>query len=283
MTDPWPGTAGGCPPPGRAAGRRRLVPAGGHQPVATTFGYRHAHLRGRRHRPGTCSPATPATSRSGTRCSSAPAPTPSAICGLAPAPDRRRGVRTCCRWPALAAAVDRGPVRPGRAAGAAAHVRGRHDRDLLHLPADGVQPGLHRAAPAACRRAVPAMGSAATYNNPFYYAAPDHRGAAIGLSWLIRRSRFGLQLRAIRDDEDRARGLGVRAMRIKLAAFVISGFVTGVVGGLWFYFIGQALPEYGVRSHLRPDRGADGVPRRVRHRWPGRCWARSSWNRCSSS
>ena len=32
-------------------------------------------------------------------------------------------------------------------------------------------------------------------------------------------------------------------MRIKLAAFVISGFVTGVVGGLWFYFIGQALPE----------------------------------------
>ena len=32
-------------------------------------------------------------------------------------------------------------------------------------------------------------------------------------------------------------------MRVKLAAFVISGFVTGVVGGLWFYFIGQALPE----------------------------------------
>ena len=32
-------------------------------------------------------------------------------------------------------------------------------------------------------------------------------------------------------------------MRSKLAAFVISAFVTGVVGGLWFYFIGQALPE----------------------------------------
>ena len=66
---------------------------------------------------------------------------------------------------------------------------------------------------------------------------------AIGWAWQIRRSKFGLRLRAIRDDEDRARGLGVRAMRNKLAAFVISGFVTGVVGGLWFYFIGQALPE----------------------------------------
>ena len=41
------------------------------------------------------------------------------------------------------------------------------------------------------------------------------------LSWLIYHSRFGLQLRAIRDDEDRARGLGVRAMQVKLTAFVL--------------------------------------------------------------
>jgi branched-chain amino acid transport system permease protein len=84
---------------------------------------------------------------------------------------------------------------------------------------------------------------AATYNNPFYYAALIIAVATIALSWQIRRSRFGLQLLAIRDDEDRARGLGVRAMRAKLTAFVISAFITGVVGGLWFYLIGQALPE----------------------------------------
>ena len=83
----------------------------------------------------------------------------------------------------------------------------------------------------------------ATYNNPFYYAGLIIAVLTIAWSWQIRRSKFGLQLRAIRDDEDRARGLGVRAMRSKLAAFVISAFVTGVVGGLWFYFIGQALPE----------------------------------------
>jgi branched-chain amino acid transport system permease protein len=85
----------------------------------------------------------------------------------------------------------------------------------------------------------------ATYNNPFYYVALIIAVGTVGLSWLIRGSRFGLQLRAIRDDEDRARSLGVRAMRVKLAAFVISGAVTGLVGALWFFFIAQVLPQYG--------------------------------------
>ncbi len=84
-----------------------------------------------------------------------------------------------------------------------------------------------------------------TYNNPFYYMAFALALGAAVLSWLIYGSRFGLQLRAIRDDEDRARGLGVRAMRVKLTAFVISGFFTGLVGAIWFFFIQQVLPEYG--------------------------------------
>jgi branched-chain amino acid transport system permease protein len=83
----------------------------------------------------------------------------------------------------------------------------------------------------------------ATYNNPYYYAAFLIAVGAVVLSWLVRGSRFGLQLLAIRDDEDRARGLGVRAMRVKLTAFVMSAFVTGVVGGLWVLFLGQALPN----------------------------------------
>jgi branched-chain amino acid transport system permease protein len=86
--------------------------------------------------------------------------------------------------------------------------------------------------------------NAATFNDPFYYTALALLAAATALSWLIRRSRFGLQLRAIRDDEDRAAGLGVRAMPVKLTAFVISAIVTGMAGGLWFYFIGQAIPQF---------------------------------------
>ncbi len=84
-----------------------------------------------------------------------------------------------------------------------------------------------------------------TYNNPFYYLALIIAAGTTALSWLIRRSRFGLQLRAIRDDEDRARGLGVRAMRVKLAAFVISAVVMGLIGALGFFFIVQVLPQYG--------------------------------------
>jgi branched-chain amino acid transport system permease protein len=65
----------------------------------------------------------------------------------------------------------------------------------------------------------------------------------IVIAALVRRSRFGLQLRAIRDDEDRARGLGVRAMRVKLAAFVLSAAVTALVGGVWFLYLTQAQPN----------------------------------------
>jgi branched-chain amino acid transport system permease protein len=68
--------------------------------------------------------------------------------------------------------------------------------------------------------------------------------ATVALSWLVRRSRFGLQLRAIRDDEDRAAGLGVRAMPVKLTALVVSGFITGMAGALWVYFIGEAFPQF---------------------------------------
>jgi branched-chain amino acid transport system permease protein len=85
---------------------------------------------------------------------------------------------------------------------------------------------------------------AATYNNPFYYVGAIILVATVILSWAVRRSRFGLQLLAIRDDEDRALGLGVRTRRVKLAAFVISAIPVGMVGGLYFYFLGQIFPQF---------------------------------------
>ena len=45
-----------------------------------------------------------------------------------------------------------------------------------------------------------------------------------------------------------------------------------MIGGLWWFFIGQALPRDRVQPALRPDRRADGVPGRVRH--AGRAGAR---------
>jgi branched-chain amino acid transport system permease protein len=85
--------------------------------------------------------------------------------------------------------------------------------------------------------------SAANFNQPFYYVALAILVLTVLLSWATRRSRFGLQLLAIRDDEDRARGLGVKTARVKLAAFVLSAVPVGMVGGLYFYFLGQVFPQ----------------------------------------
>ena len=86
--------------------------------------------------------------------------------------------------------------------------------------------------------------SAANYNQPFYYMGLVILILTVTMSWAVRRSRFGLQLLAIRDDEARARGLGVKVDRVKLAAFVLSALPVGMVGGLYFYFIGQIFPQF---------------------------------------
>jgi branched-chain amino acid transport system permease protein len=83
------------------------------------------------------------------------------------------------------------------------------------------------------------------YDQRFYWLILILALLTIAVSWLVRGSRFGLQLRAIRDDEDRAASLGVRAMPVKLTAFVISGTITGMAGALWFFFIGQVAPQSG--------------------------------------
>src|SRR6266542_850864 len=42
---------------------------------------------------------------------------------------------------------------------------------------------------------------------------------------------------AIREDDDRARGLGVRTTTVKLAAFAASVAITAMCGGVWEYYI----------------------------------------------
>ncbi len=85
---------------------------------------------------------------------------------------------------------------------------------------------------------------AATFNDRFYYVALAILVVAAAFSWGIRRSRFGLQLLAIRDDEDRALSLGVRVSRVKLTAFALSALPVGMVGAVWAYFIGQVYPQF---------------------------------------
>lgn len=86
--------------------------------------------------------------------------------------------------------------------------------------------------------------NAATYNDRFYYVALAIAIFAVFVSWVIRRSRYGLQLLAIRDDEDRALSLGVRVGSVKLSAVVISAVPIGMAGALYAYFLGQVYPQF---------------------------------------
>ena len=84
----------------------------------------------------------------------------------------------------------------------------------------------------------------AAFNQHFYYAALAVLVVAVLVSTGIRHSRFGLQLLAIRDDEDRAAGLGVKTTRVKLIAYVISAFSVGMAGAIWAYFLGDIHPQF---------------------------------------
>jgi branched-chain amino acid transport system permease protein len=86
--------------------------------------------------------------------------------------------------------------------------------------------------------------AAATYNNPYYYVTLGIVVFATVVSWALRRSVLGLQLLAIRDDEQRARGLGVPVGRAKLTAFVISAVPVGMCGAVYAYFLGQIFPQF---------------------------------------
>jgi len=89
---------------------------------------------------------------------------------------------------------------------------------------------------------IPTDWSGDFFNIPFYYAALIVVVIAIVISWWVRHSKYGLGLLAIRDDEDRALGLGVKAGPSKLAAFVISALIVGMVGAIWAYFVESIYP-----------------------------------------
>jgi len=80
---------------------------------------------------------------------------------------------------------------------------------------------------------------------PFYYVAFAVLIVAVFVSWWIRHSKYGLGLLAIRDDEDRALGLGVKAGPFKLSAYVISAVFVGMAGAIYVYYIGSVYPEIG--------------------------------------
>lgn len=62
-------------------------------------------------------------------------------------------------------------------------------------------------------------------------------------AWAFEKSRSGLKLQAVRDEEIAAQALGVHPSRERLIAFVFSAFVTGVGGALYAHMLGAFGPE----------------------------------------
>ncbi|MDH3425056.1 MAG: branched-chain amino acid ABC transporter permease [Acidimicrobiia bacterium] len=69
----------------------------------------------------------------------------------------------------------------------------------------------------------------------FYYLTLGLAVAIIMFVWWIRRSEFGSSLIAIREDEVGAEMRGINTTLHKITIFVIAGFLTGIVGGMWAY------------------------------------------------
>jgi branched-chain amino acid transport system permease protein len=91
---------------------------------------------------------------------------------------------------------------------------------------------------------IPFDWSADFFNLAFYYVALAILLLAFATSWWVRNSKYGLGLLAIRDDEDRALGLGVKTGPFKLTAFVLSAFFVGMIGALRAYFNSSIFPPF---------------------------------------
>jgi branched-chain amino acid transport system permease protein len=55
------------------------------------------------------------------------------------------------------------------------------------------------------------------------------------VAYAVERSTFGLNLNAIREDEDVARTMGVRTVQVKAAAFMLSAALAGMLGAMYTY------------------------------------------------
>jgi branched-chain amino acid transport system permease protein len=77
---------------------------------------------------------------------------------------------------------------------------------------------------------------------PYYYITLVIMILSFYAVYTLSKSRYGLLLRSIRDDEDAAMTLGVNAFRLKLFTMFISGFIAGVVGSLYAIYISYIDP-----------------------------------------
>ncbi|WP_175345392.1 branched-chain amino acid ABC transporter permease [Bradyrhizobium sp. ORS 375] len=89
-----------------------------------------------------------------------------------------------------------------------------------------------------------AIDPAAFADNVFWLALALALTTQIG-TYVLLRSRIGLALMAIRDNENGAASVGIAVARNRLAAFVISAAICGLAGGLYYLSVLYVDPSGG--------------------------------------
>ena len=74
-----------------------------------------------------------------------------------------------------------------------------------------------------------------------------------GLTWFLKATRFGLQMRAAAEDFRMARVLGVRANRVIAVAFALSGVLAAAVSCLVVAQTGTSSRAWGCSSSSSPS------------------------------
>ena len=80
---------------------------------------------------------------------------------------------------------------------------------------------------------------------PYFYAAFALLALSLLLMGLLVSSRWGLFLRAIREDEQAAAASGVAVARFRILAFAIASGFAGLAGGFYAHYIGIMTPGVG--------------------------------------
>ncbi|MBI4591377.1 MAG: branched-chain amino acid ABC transporter permease [Candidatus Rokubacteria bacterium] len=102
-------------------------------------------------------------------------------------------------------------------------------------------------------------------NRYYYYIALGLMLASMGIVAAVERTRMGTYLTAVREDEDASEALGVNTFGTKLAAIVLSAFLTGVGGTFYANYLFSLQPNtafgipLSVEIILRPIVGGSGT------------------------
>jgi branched-chain amino acid transport system permease protein len=78
-----------------------------------------------------------------------------------------------------------------------------------------------------------------------YWLALAIGAASVFVVHIILRTRLGLGLKAIRDNENTAASAGVNIFRLKLSSFLIAAFIIGLAGAAYFIFSPRIQPTGG--------------------------------------